>query len=132
MKMQIRSACDAAGLIGDGGFFTRWRRGRGLFLGGSRPSNEIGDTSSARSRRRAAAAAVVSHRFVLVDEFSPALRLILKQVRELNVALDKARANLATIGKGVTAGLGGAVGKRKRWRPHGATLPRRLRWRPAI
>jgi hypothetical protein len=42
---------------------------------------------------------VVGSRFVLVDEFSPALRLILKQVRELNVALDKARASLSTLGK---------------------------------
>jgi len=41
----------------------------------------------------------------------PALRSILKQVRELNLALDKARSNLATIGRGVTAGLGGAVGE---------------------
>jgi hypothetical protein len=29
--------------------------------------------------------------FKIIDEASPALRLILRQVRELNVALDKAR-----------------------------------------
>jgi hypothetical protein len=49
--------------------------------------------------------------FRIIDEASPTLRLILRQVRELNAALDKARENLATIGKGVTAGLGGAVGE---------------------
>jgi hypothetical protein len=46
--------------------------------------------------------------FKLVDEFSPALRAILKQIRELNVQLDQARTSLASLGK-VPAGLTTAV-----------------------
>jgi hypothetical protein len=49
--------------------------------------------------------------FRIVDEASPALRLILRQVRELNVAIDKARQNLASIGRGSTAALGVVVGE---------------------
>jgi hypothetical protein len=45
--------------------------------------------------------------FKIIDQASPALRAILKQVRDLNVALDKARESLATIGRGV--GLTAAV-----------------------
>jgi hypothetical protein len=37
--------------------------------------------------------------FRVIDQASPTLRLILKQVRELNVALDKARASLTSLGK---------------------------------
>jgi len=33
----------------------------------------------------------VGARFQILDEASPALRVILRQVRDLNVALDKAR-----------------------------------------
>jgi hypothetical protein len=48
--------------------------------------------------------------FRIVDEASPTLRLILKQVRELNLALDKARTNLATVGKfAAPTGLTAAV-----------------------
>jgi hypothetical protein len=47
--------------------------------------------------------------FKIVDEASPALRLILKQVRELNTALDRARASLTSLGKPI--GLAGAVGE---------------------
>src|ERR1700692_3395508 len=50
--------------------------------------------------------------FRIVDEASSALRLILRQVRELNVVLDKARANLAALGKfAAPAGLTAAVGE---------------------
>src|ERR1700737_3705841 len=50
--------------------------------------------------------------FRIVDEASPVLRLILKQVRELNVALDKARASLTALGKSVVpVGLTTAVGE---------------------
>jgi hypothetical protein len=38
--------------------------------------------------------------FRIIDEASPTLRLILRQVRELNVALDKARASLTELSKG--------------------------------
>jgi hypothetical protein len=41
--------------------------------------------------------------FKIIDEASPALRLILRQVRELNVALDKARASLTELAKGAKA-----------------------------
>jgi hypothetical protein len=55
----------------------------------------------------------VGARFQILDEASPALRLILKQVRELNVALDKARASLAGLGKSlVPAGLTTAVAEK--------------------
>jgi uncharacterized protein YcfJ len=50
--------------------------------------------------------------FKIVDEASPALRLILAEVRKLNVALDQARANLAAMGKfAAPAGLTAAVGE---------------------
>jgi hypothetical protein len=37
--------------------------------------------------------------FKIIDEASPALRKILAEVRQLNAALDKARKNLAEMGK---------------------------------
>ena len=44
--------------------------------------------------------------FKIIDQASPALRLILKQVREINLAVDKARESLALLGKSVMpAGL---------------------------
>lgn len=54
----------------------------------------------------------IGARFVLLNEASPALRKILADVRALNVALDKARASLAGLGKSpVPAGMAGAVGE---------------------
>ena len=47
--------------------------------------------------------------FRVVNEASPALAKILKQVRELQVAVDKARESMAVMSKGLTSGLGGAV-----------------------
>lgn len=48
--------------------------------------------------------------FKIIDQASPALRKILAEVRQLNLALDKARANLASLGKSVVpAGLTSAV-----------------------
>jgi hypothetical protein len=47
--------------------------------------------------------------FKIINEASPALGAILKQIRELNVTITKARENLAGIGK--VAGLGGVVGE---------------------
>jgi hypothetical protein len=48
--------------------------------------------------------------FKIIDEASPALRVILAEVRKLNVALDQARANLAAMGKfAAPAGLTAAV-----------------------
>jgi hypothetical protein len=53
--------------------------------------------------------------FRLADEASPALRTILKQIRELNVALDRARASLATLGRNVVPpGLTAAVAETDR------------------
>jgi hypothetical protein len=50
--------------------------------------------------------------FRIVNEASPALRTILRQIRELNVAIDKARENMATLGKSVVPlGLSKAVGE---------------------
>src|ERR1700738_1088353 len=50
--------------------------------------------------------------FKILDQASPALRKILAEVRELNVALDKARANLAAMGKlAMPTGLTAAVGE---------------------
>jgi hypothetical protein len=43
--------------------------------------------------------------FKIINEASPALAQILKQVRELNAVIDKARANLASIGKAMPTGL---------------------------
>jgi hypothetical protein len=52
----------------------------------------------------------VGARFKILDEASPALTKILRQVRELNLAIDKARENLASIGKmAMPAGLTAAV-----------------------
>jgi len=42
---------------------------------------------------------VVGSTFRLIDEFSPTLRLILAEVRKLNLQLDQARVNLAALGK---------------------------------
>lgn len=48
--------------------------------------------------------------FRIINEASPALAQILRQVRELNLAIDKARQSLATLGKSVMpAGLSTAV-----------------------
>jgi hypothetical protein len=48
--------------------------------------------------------------FEIINKASPALAQILKQVRDLNVQLDKARANLASLGKSVVpVGLTSAV-----------------------
>lgn len=54
--------------------------------------------------------------FRIINEASPALTRILKQVRELSVAIDKARANLAEITKGVGTGTGltSAIGETDR------------------
>src|SRR5260370_42141679 len=41
--------------------------------------------------------------FRIIDEASPALRLILAEVRKLNLALDKARASLTSLGKSPVA-----------------------------
>jgi hypothetical protein len=62
----------------------------------------------------------VGARFQILDQASPALRLILKQVRELTVALDKARENLATLGKsvmpvGLTRAVAETDGLAKAW-----------------
>jgi hypothetical protein len=46
--------------------------------------------------------------FKIINEASPTLAKILKQVRELNLAIDKARENLALVGK-MPASLGMAV-----------------------
>jgi hypothetical protein len=55
----------------------------------------------------------VGARFRLINEASPALAQILRQIRELNVALDRARASLSALGKSVVpAGLlGGDDGR---------------------
>src|SRR6266478_561820 len=48
--------------------------------------------------------------FKIIDEASPTLRLILRQVRELNTSLDRARASLTSLGKfAMPAGLTTAV-----------------------
>lgn len=47
--------------------------------------------------------------YKIINEASPSLSRILKQVRELNAAVEKARANLAEITKGVGGGTGLAV-----------------------
>jgi hypothetical protein len=41
----------------------------------------------------------VGARFQILNEASPTLRKILAEVRELNVALDRARASLTGLGK---------------------------------
>jgi predicted component of type VI protein secretion system len=52
----------------------------------------------------------VGAEFKLIDQFSPALRKLLTEVRELNKVLDQARANLAALGKfAMPAGLTAAV-----------------------
>jgi hypothetical protein len=45
--------------------------------------------------------------FRILDEASPALRKILAQVRELNKAIDGARANLAKFSEAVAPGIAG-------------------------
>src|SRR5260370_34329468 len=59
--------------------------------------------------------------FKIIDEASPALRLILAEVRKLNVALDQARASLAGMGKfempaGLTTAVGEASALAKAWK----------------
>lgn len=49
--------------------------------------------------------------FRIINEASPALRTILKQVRELSAAVDKAKANIASIGK--MPSLAAATGETK-------------------
>jgi hypothetical protein len=50
--------------------------------------------------------------FKIINEASPALTKILKQVRELNLAIDKAKESLATLsGSFSSIGLGSAVGE---------------------
>jgi hypothetical protein len=49
--------------------------------------------------------------FRIVNEASPALRTILKQVRELDLAIGKARENLALVGRSTVTGLSSAVGE---------------------
>jgi hypothetical protein len=57
----------------------------------------------------------VGARFQILDEASPTLRKILAEVRELNVAIDKARASLAGLGKSVMpVGLKTAIGDTRR------------------
>ena len=47
--------------------------------------------------------------FKIINEASPQLTRMLRQVRELTAAVDKARASLAEITKGVGSGSGLAV-----------------------
>jgi hypothetical protein len=57
--------------------------------------------------------------FKIIDEASPALRLILAEVRKLNLALENARTNLATFGKspvGLTAAIGETSALAKAWK----------------
>ena len=55
---------------------------------------------------------LVGATFKIVNEASPTLRKILAEVRELNVALDRARASLTSLGKfAMPAGLTTAVGE---------------------
>jgi len=55
--------------------------------------------------------------FKIIDQASPALRKILAEVRQLNLALDKARASLATVGKfAAPTGLTAAVAQNQRTR----------------
>jgi hypothetical protein len=57
--------------------------------------------------------------FRILDEASPALRLILAEVRRLNTALDQARASLAAFGKspaGLTAAVGETSALAKAWK----------------
>jgi hypothetical protein len=58
--------------------------------------------------------------FRIIDQASPTLRLILRQVRDLNVALDKARESLAGLGKfamptGLTAAVAETGALAKAW-----------------
>lgn len=52
--------------------------------------------------------------FKIINQASPALTQILRQIRELNVAIDKARQNLASIGKGAATGLTSALAETDR------------------
>jgi hypothetical protein len=49
--------------------------------------------------------------FKIINEASPTLTRILKQIRELNAMIEKARGNLALLGKGLTPGLPAAIGE---------------------
>src|SRR5216683_2880533 len=54
----------------------------------------------------------VGAEFRLIDQFSPTLRKLLGEIRQLNVVLDQARANLAALGKfAMPVGLTAAVGE---------------------
>jgi hypothetical protein len=58
--------------------------------------------------------------FRIINEASPALGAILKQIRELNVAITKAKENMATFGKftmptGMTAAIGEADALATAW-----------------
>jgi TP901 family phage tail tape measure protein len=53
----------------------------------------------------------VASTFRIIDAASPVLAKILKQVRELGLAIDKARTNLASLGTGSIAGLSTATGE---------------------
>lgn len=58
--------------------------------------------------------------FRIVDEASPALRVILREVRALNAQLDQARASLTSLGKfamptGLTAAVGETAALAKAW-----------------
>lgn len=57
----------------------------------------------------------VGARFKILNEASPALAQILRQVRELHAAIDKARENLAMLTKGIGSGTGltTAIGETK-------------------
>lgn len=50
--------------------------------------------------------------FKIVNQASPALAQILRQIRELNLAVDKARKNLALITRPI--GMGAAIGETNR------------------
>lgn len=52
--------------------------------------------------------------FKIVNQASPALAQILRQIRELNAAIDRARQNLASIGKGATTGMTTALAETDR------------------
>lgn len=53
--------------------------------------------------------------FKIINQASPALTQILRQIREINIAVDKARKNLALITKPI--GMGAAIGETKSRRP---------------
>ena len=75
--------------------------------------------------------------FRIINEASPALAQILRQIRELNAAVDKARANLSTMSKfAAPVGLTAATRRPATSPRHGATSPGTRRpwsrpWSPA-